>query len=375
MTTISHRALPVWRCLGGMLVAFLCVVANGGCATGVYRATELPPEYIAKANDRLDKADLSRLTSYSVRSNQIGVGDLLEVTVFSGYGNSETKPSLVNVADDGTADVPLIGPVHVDGMTFGEAGVAIAAAARDRDVFRTPHVSVRMEEQRTNRIYVGGAVPEPGVVELPRGNSTLLSAILEAGGLAEDASPDVTIRRPARSANTPDAMRGNPLRLAGGSESVVLASYEEGLAEQAQTWKVDLVSATEEGKGGYYLDDGDIVHVKKRPERKFQVTGLVRNPNEFEMPPNEDVYLVNALALAGGSSMQGADSVLVLRRVPGVEEPIAIKASIREARKNQGNIRIQENDVVTVEETPVTMAFETLKTFFRFSVGSSLALF
>jgi polysaccharide biosynthesis/export protein len=375
MTTISHWELPAGRCLGGLVVVFSCLLAGGGCATTTYQATELPPEYVAKANERLDKADLSQLTSHSVRSNQIGIGDLIEVAVYAGYGTGETKPSLVNVTEDGTADVPLIGPVRVVGKVPDEASRAIAVAAQDRDVFRTPHVSVRMEEQRMNRIHVSGAVNTPGVVEIPRGNSNLLSAILAAGDLAENASADVTIRRPALSANTPDALRGNSQRVARSDNAVFLASYEEGLGEQARTWKVDLVSATKEGEGRFYLDDGDVVHVKKRPDREFHVDGLVKSPGVFEMPPNEDVYLINALALAGGSSMQWADSVTILRRVPGAAEPITIRASIREARKNQGNIRIQENDAVTVEETPVTMAFEIVKTFFRFSVGSSLALF
>ena len=375
MTTRSHRALSIRRCFGGTLGALACLVAASGCVTPAYQATELPPEFAAKPVDKLNTADLSRLTSYAVRSNQIGIGDLLEVTVFSSYGDGETKPSLVNVATDGTADVPLIGPVKVDGMMPEEARITIADAARQRDVFRTPYVSVRVEEQRMNRISVSGAVMEPQIVEIPRGNSTLLNAILAAGGLTEDASAEVTIRRPALAANTPDALRGNPLRLAGTDNSVVLASYEEQGEKRASTYEINLVSASEDASGVFALDDGDVVHVKKRPERKVRVGGLVAAPGEFDMPPDEDFYLVDALTVAGDHTLQGADSVVVLRRIPGQVEPVTIKASIREAKRNKGNIRLQANDVVIVEETPVTIAFETLKTFFRFSVGSSLALF
>ncbi len=387
MTTISHRALPVRRCLGGLCVAFVCLVVVSGCATTTYQATDLPPEYVAKANERLDRADLSRLTSISVRSDQIGVGDLLEIAVFSGYGDEQTASSKVNVLADGTANVPPIGSVRVIGMTPGEASRAIEEVARREDVYRTPHVSVRMEEQRTIRVAVSGAVNEPKVVELPQGSSNLLTALVEAGDLAEDASSEVTIRRPALSANTPDVLRGNPLRLADGGNSVVqagfeeglphaaLASFEEGLTDAARTIQVNLVSATKEGNGGYILGDGDLVHVKRRPERKIQVGGLVKAPGEFDLPPNNDLYLITALANAGGTSMQLADRVVVLRRVEGAVEPIIITASVRDIRKNRGNIRLQENDVVSVEETPLTVAFDTLRTFFRFSVGSSLALF
>ena len=375
MTTISHRTLPPWRCVAGVLVALLVAVGAGGCATTTYRATELPPQFAAAPIARLNRADLSRLTSYSVRSNQIGPGDLLSIEVFSGYGDTELEPALVNVAPDGKADVPLIGQVKIDGKTPDEASLAICEAARKRDVFRTPHVSVKMEEQKTNKVYVSGGVIKQGMVELPRGNSTLLAAILAAEGLSEDASPDVTIRRPALAAKTPDALRGNPLRTAGGPNAVQLASYEEGLGELAETIEVDLVSASQKGDGGYYLDDGDVVHVKRRPERKIQVEGLVNTPGEVEMPLNEDLFLLSALALAGGTKSQFADSVVVTRRPADGSEPITITASIREVRKNRGNIRIQENDVISVVETPITVAFETLKTFFRFSVGSSVALF
>lgn len=382
MTTRSHRALSIRRCFGGTLVALACLVAASGCVTPTYQATELPPEFAAKPVDKLNTANLSRLTSYAVPSSQIGIGDLLEVTVFSSYGDGETKPSLVNVATDGTADVPLIGPVKVDGMKPEEARVAIANAARQRDVFRTPYVAVKIEEQRLNRISVSGAVVEPQIVAIPRGNSSLLNAILAAGGLTEEASAEVTITRPVLAANTPDAIRGNPLRLARSDNSVRLASFEDVLVghgeeggRHASTFEINLVSASENANGVFALDDGDVVHVKKRPERKVRVGGLVASPGEFDMPPDEDIYLVDALTMAGDHTLQGADSVVVLRRMPGQVEPVTIKASIRDAKRNKGNIRLQANDVVIVEETPVTIAFETLKTFFRFSVGSSLALF
>lgn len=361
--------------LAGLLAATVSLLA-GGCISGTFRAAELPARFAAAPVERLDQIDLSRLTSYAVRSDRVDAGDVLEVTVFSDYGDAKTNPMPVRVADDGSANVPLIGPVPVAGLTLDSAERAIAAAAVQRDVYRSPHVTVTMDAQRKNRIIIVGAVQKPGVYEIPRGNSTLLAAIMEAGGLSEEASPEVAIRRPALTDSPPDPFRGETLRLAGSGGGVVLASYDENPAEQAQTVQVNLVSATTEGKGGYYLDDGDVVHVKKRPKRAFRVMGLVNAPGEIELPPDKDVYLLDALALAGERKMQAADSVLVIRRVEGQKDPIKIAISVNEAQNNgASNLRIQEDDVVVVRETPITMAFETLKTFFRFSVGSSLALF
>ena len=156
---------------------------------------------------------------------------------------------------------------------------------------------------------------------------------------------------------------------------MVLASYDENPAEQAQTVQVNLVSATTEGKGGYYLDDGDVVHVKKRPKRAFRVMGLVNAPGEIELPPDKDVYLLDAPAGrraedAGGRQRAG-DSPRRGQR---------IRSRSRDQRQRGPEQRRQQSPHPGGrrggrQETPITMAFETLKTFFRFSVGSSLALF
>ncbi len=117
------------------------------------------------------------------------------------------------------------------------------------------------------------------------------------------------------------------------------------------------------------------VRIEERPERKIQVSGLVKLPGEIEMPPNADLRLASAVAMAGGTSEQLADTVLVIRQPPQGRDPITIKASLRDVRRNRGNIVLQENDVVIVEETPVTVGFNLLQKFFRFSIGSSVALF
>ena len=95
--------------LASLLAATVCLLA-GGCIRGAYRAADLPARFVAAPVERLDQIDLSRLTSYAVRSDRVDAGDVLEVTVFSDYGDAKTNPMPVRVADDGTANVPLIGP-------------------------------------------------------------------------------------------------------------------------------------------------------------------------------------------------------------------------------------------------------------------------
>ena len=52
-----------------------------------------------------------------------------------------------------------------------------------------------MQEKAVNRITVVGAVKEQGMVELPKGQSTLLAALMAAGSLDEKAGTEIEIRR------------------------------------------------------------------------------------------------------------------------------------------------------------------------------------
>jgi len=223
-----------------------------------------------------------------------------------------------------------------------------------------------------NHISVIGAVKEPGTYQLPRGSSYLLAAIVSAGGLADDASSNVEVRRSDLLRGVPAAP--NPPQIAQGS-GAQLAAYHS--PDDSVPWiRVDLVSAAREGNGGYYLNDVDVVIVAPQSRKPIQVLGLVAKPGAYDMPFNEDVYLLDALAKAGGRSTELADKVLVIRQIPGQAEPARIQVSIREAKYNgTANILLAEGDIVTVEQTPITFAWDALQRFFRFSVGSSVALF
>ena len=60
-----------------------------------------------------------------------------------------------------------------------------------------------------------------------------------------------------------------------------------------------------------------MVHVAKRTLPPVYVIGLVRKPGEFPFPPNQELRVLDALALAGGCSNPVAEDVLVIRHLPG----------------------------------------------------------
>jgi polysaccharide export outer membrane protein len=135
---------------------------------------------------------------------------------------------------------------------------------------------------------------------------------------------------------------------------------------------VDLLRVN--GRDGHLqLDDGSVVMVVQQPRRTVQVIGLVQQPTEIEMPVDRNMRLLDAIAQAGGLTIQVANKVRIIRHVPGESEPVVIQTSLRDAkRRGHANVLLAAGDVVSVEETPATFTVEMLRSFIRFGFTSSI---
>jgi polysaccharide export outer membrane protein len=298
------------------------------------------------------------------------------ITITSGGEDQPTEPILARVSQRGIVTLPLIGEVGVAGIEPFEAGERIAAAAVERSVYRQPAVVLKVEEPAFNRVTVLGAVTKPGVTELPRGSSDVLSAVAAAGGFAKNASTRVEVMRQS----------GSFVAAAPG-EGVVTASYSEpagstrpaALADLASdspapaatpSCRLDLAQANPARRSDYRVGDGDVVMVLPEEERVIHVSGLVNNPNQFKIPRNQDVHVLDAIAMAGGIKSPVADKVYVIRRTPNVPEPAMIEVSISRAKRDGNeNLRLAGGDLVSVEQTPLTQFVDTMTTFFNVGLG------
>lgn len=359
----------------GVILGTCILLAGAGCAERIYQAAELPAELLAPPAQNLHTIDLSRLATYAVSSELIDRGDVLDVSIVTDFGNLSTTTAPVRVGEDGTANVPVVGKVPLAGLELEGAEHAIEAACVYRGVFVNPHVTVTMNRQRKNTVTVIGAVNEPGVYPLARGSSSLLAALVAAGGLSKEAGPDVEIRHPARRQGMPDLLPGQPPRVAGEAPAA-LTSYAEVPSMPARTVRINLVSAAMEGNGGRNLDDGDVVMVTKRVPKPIHVIGLVHKPGQYELPVNQDLRVLDALAMAGGRTSQLADKVWVIRQLPEQSEPSRIAVSVRNAKASgNANMRLASGDVVSVEETLTTFVLDAVGRFVRVGLSSSIPLF
>jgi protein involved in polysaccharide export with SLBB domain len=103
-------------------------------------------------------------------------GDLLEVKFVYWDHLNEAQ----TVRPDGMISLPLITQVKAAGLTPGELHDQLTQLYKDE--LKDPEITVLLRTEESRRVYVGGEILEPGLVEL-RGRLTAMEAIMAAGGL------------------------------------------------------------------------------------------------------------------------------------------------------------------------------------------------
>lgn len=116
-------------------------------------------------------------------------GDLLTVHL---YGTSDYVP-VARVELDGSIQLPLIGIVHVEGLTIAEAERLIAQRLKDAGMYRNPQVTIVLTESPNQVVTLTGEMH--GVLPVA-GTRRLYDVISAAGGLPPMASHVITINRP-----------------------------------------------------------------------------------------------------------------------------------------------------------------------------------
>lgn len=363
------------------LLSFICLSLTGCHGANHYYAentifgTKLPAEMRLAERPKTHTVDLTRLAGGAGDSDTINTGDLLEVKIAAGLSEKDIATLGGRVSEDGTISLPEIGPVHVVGIQPSGAETLIRAAAIGKGLYvNNPSVTVRVTDRRLNIVRVMGAVKKPGTYKLPPNSSDVVSALSAAEGLADDAGEKIDVRNPiTRTRGERPAIAGDPTNPYSNVSSTMNgpATISGGM----ESYSIDLISAAESGEGHYSVADGGVIMVEKRDPETINVQGLVKNANRYEIPVGEDLYLLDAIALAGGVSNQLANKIYVKRKpVPG-QDPIVIQVSYRAAtHSTDSNVLLGPGDVVKVAHTPATVVMEALN-IIRFGINGSTRVF
>ena len=141
---------------------------------------------------------------------------------------------------------------------------------------------------------------------------------MAAGGLSDEAGPNVDIR-------VPNGFTG----LAAEIDPPPAASCPRasGPATMSQSHRVNIVDAVMSGSGGQYLADNAVVVIERQELAPVQVIGLVKEPGEYKYPVERPLDVLGALALAKGLSNPFADKIFVIRHRAGMPDPAVIEVS------------------------------------------------
>ena len=118
---------------------------------------------------------------------RIGAGDVLAIVVWehpelgmSAMGTDTTASQGYLVGDAGEIQFPYLGKFRVAGMSESEAHTAISRALGR--IIRNPQVTLRVQNYRSQRVYIDGEVKTPGVYSVTDLPMSLPEALNRAGG-------------------------------------------------------------------------------------------------------------------------------------------------------------------------------------------------
>ena len=161
------------------------------------QAPNAPVSPASKAPEELDQTPLIQPSKDTTGASHtqprqdvvISSGDLLTISVY----DAPDYRYDVRVNSSGSVTLPMVGAIHVAGMSVADAEEHIGRQMQQKGIFNQPQVSVFEKEFTTQGISVLGEVQKPGIYPL-MGTRTLLDAISASGGVTPKSSNSATIR-------------------------------------------------------------------------------------------------------------------------------------------------------------------------------------
>ena len=207
---------------------------------------------------------------------KLGLGDTISLTVF---GKPDLSTKAV-VADDGTVQLPLIGPIRVVGLSPSEAAQRVTQAYLDGEFLVNPQVTIALDNGTSQQVSVLGEVGTPGRYPV-ESRTSVFDLLAIAGGKTAD-SADVLY---------------------------LVRTEADGTVSRMP---IDLSSLADPSKEfpSIKFQGGDTIYVPRAPQ--VFIYGEVARPGEYRLQPG--MSLIEALTIAGGVTRRGSLSRIEIKR-------------------------------------------------------------
>lgn len=357
------------------------------------RGSDRLPDPVFDAQVRPGAVDLRVPPAVNPGSYRIGVGDVLLLATPRGESTVEELAGLVaaqnqrqgyTVQDDGDIAIPDVGRITVGDMTLAQAEDAIferlIAARID------PSFSLEVAEFNSQRVSIGGAVRNPGVVPVGMTPVYLAEILAASGGLATS-SDEFAVIRIYRDGNiyqipTSDLYSDQGLqriRLVDGDSLFVDTAYD---FEQAEAYFEEVIARatyTQTARAQALAELATEVSIRRgaldesrdnfRARIEFgaeggeyvYIAGEVAEPGRFELPFENRAMLADALFDAGGwTPGTGNPAQIYLMRAQESSSYASTVTAYRLDGSRAANLvlatrlELRPGDVIFVAEQPVT---------------------
>lgn len=257
----------------------------------------------------------------------------------------------VRVDPSGDVNLPMIGRLHVAGMSLQECEGALNQ--RFSSFVKNPQLTVGLTEVRSQPVSVMGAVNQPGVIQV-HGRKTLLETLSMAGGLREDAGYSVRVTR---------QKAYGPLPLPGARED------EGGQYSVAEIGLKELMAAQNPAQNIRIMPH-DVVTVPKA--EIIYVVGEVNKPGGFPLGEKRLISVLQAVALAEGFNREAAPKNAKILRMSAnseqrKEQPIDLKKVLQGKSED---LALRADDVLFIpSNTPKKLAVRALEALVQTGTG------
>lgn len=380
---IMKRIVPI-------LAVLLCVLlVSGGCTQAsnrVYQVSNSPPALASdhssagwRGSPVVDKWSTSRsdakgpseqewsspqqfassaaqtaaeraMSAEALKVYHIGPGDRLMVKIFQ--LTQLDREDVLNVEVDGHGGIylPLLNHVQVAGMTA--EGVQKDLVTRlGSEFIRAPKVNVSVTRYGSKHVMVEGYVGRPGLIPLDTDETTLLQVIAKAGGIRQNAAPNIEVVR-------------------GGMQNDFALDMKQTHRNRLWVPVVKLYAPAGE-QVNPVIRPGDLVRAYAGSEGVVYMSGEVKNqgPKTYRRSMN----IMQAVTVAGGvTNIAKQNKVKVIRTTPEGEEKVIIVDLVKIRKGQQPNLILAQNDMIIVPVDPVAKFFDDAFSLLQASVRTGV---
>jgi polysaccharide biosynthesis/export protein len=348
--------------LAALALAAGCTPASVASPKAAMAAAIAPPAAAAGTTEPLGALFAQRHDENNDKDYVVGEGDVLAVKAF----DMDELNQRVRVDGEGSVTLPLLNTVKVAGQTVSQ--VQQDLTKRLGEFMYDPHVSVFVEEYRSQLVSVLGAVQRPGPVSQIARNTTVREALSSAGGTTAEAGTRYYLL-PAENRALNDAQAAE--------RSILDGSGVSGGQELANAIMVDTQEMDADTQRRFFnlpVRGGDVVIVPQRG--KFILEGWVEKPGTY--PLNPGLTIRGAIATGGGLQFAASEhDVRIYRPGPNGQTQMTQVNYAQVSSLRSPDVYIHDGDVVRVSysaaKLPPYLAYKVVADLFHLGLGVKMA--